>query len=114
MLSKIDHQTFKLKIDTQIDLELKDVIVFVDTFKHQQKGKFKLLIDLQHGYLNMSKEAFNYLHTHSVFNELEKLVFILITLPNRILVRFWIKHIKLPCKIEVFESYKKGLAWIKA
>lgn len=113
MLSKIDHKTFQLKIEDHINLELRDVVSFVDAFKHKQIGSFRLLVDLEKGYLNLSDEAFNYIRTHPIFKELEKLAIILVTLPNRLLVRFWINNNKLKCPVEIFESYDLGLNWIK-
>lgn len=113
MLSKIDHKTFQLKIDEHINLELRDVVGFVDAFKHKQIGSFKLLVDLEKGYLNLSEEAFSYIRTHPIFLELEKMAIILVTLPNRLLVRFWINNNKMSCPVEIFESYDEGVKWIK-
>lgn len=113
MLTRLDNEIIVLKINDYLEMNLKDVMILIRELKAFSKKRFKLLVDLDKGYINLSEDAVEFLSHHSIHTQIEKMGIVLKSLPNRIIWRFFARKHKFHYPVQIFEEKEEAVNWLK-
>ena len=100
-----------VRYHANVEINLTDILKMQQSYEGMEIKPRKLLMDLAE-YVSMTTEARTYAAKHAP--AFDGTAYVILGLPQRLLVQFYNKLVKRKRDAKVFESYDKALAWLKA